>query len=1171
MVLASLLAKIKDWAPVEEIRDNFNRGEQVVYGLGGSARRVVMAGLLQECHQSLIVVENIAEARRLVEELTALLPQRNVLLFPAYELLPYEVKATSLEPTSRRLRVLSDLLQGREALVVAPAEALVKRLMPPAELRRSCLLLKTGMVLEPAGLAAELVRMGYERVGLVDSPGHFAIRGGIIDIYPLVEPLPVRLELFGDELDSIRTFEPVNQKTITALEKFWLSPNRELLYDQATLEAGVQRIGTSLHKVATRLEKKGQGEAAGRLREKVAGFLERLREAGAGPEAEAWQVFFYPEQATLLEYLARQAPVFVDEPQRVREVMQANDQARHENFAYLLEQGAVLPEQALVFADYTTLQESWNKRRTIYFPLLPKQIAGIRPVNQVSLATRGIQRFQGNLKLLAEEARRWRRQGKCVLLLCGNAERAARLKQILADYEVEANLALTPAYPLTKGQVLIGEGALHNGFELDQLQLVVVAEADFRSSEARPRPRPVAKRESRFAAFTDLKINDYVVHVSHGIGRYLGIEKLEVSGIIRDYLVIQYVGEDRLYVPADQLEVLQKYIGAEGHVPRLSRLGGSEWAKTKSKAQASVKEMAEELLKLYATRQAETGFAYGEDTVWQKEFEEAFPYEETADQLRAITDVKRDLMSPRPMDRLLCGDVGYGKTEVAIRAAFKAVQDSMQVAFLVPTTILAQQHYTNFLERFAGYPVQIDVLSRFRSAKEQRETIKALKNGVVDIIIGTHRLLSGDVTYKDLGLLIIDEEQRFGVAHKEKIKLLKHNIDVLTLTATPIPRTLHMSMVGARDMSLIETPPEERYPVQTYVVEFSPELIREAIIRELDRGGQVFYVHNRVETIEKITGFIRTMVPAARVAVAHGQMREEELERVMLDFLAGRYDILVCTTIIESGLDIANVNTLIVDQSDTLGLAQLYQLRGRVGRSNRVAYAYFTFRKDKVLSEIAEKRLYAIREFTELGSGFKIALRDLEIRGAGNILGPEQHGHILAIGFDLYCRMLEDAVRELKDGEPAKPVLETTIDLPVDVHLADEYIGDPALKIDLYKRVLAIRAVEEAGELEEEIRDRFGPLPSEVGNLMALARLKALARQIGVGSIEYRHGEAQIRFARDPGLGGEDLLRLAKPYRRRLTFAADQGLEIRLKIMETGYALLSQITKLVQDIVNMPK
>ncbi|MDD4169641.1 MAG: transcription-repair coupling factor, partial [Desulfotomaculaceae bacterium] len=699
--------------------------------------------------------------------------------------------------------------------------------------------------------------------------------------------------------------------------------------------------------------------------------------------------------------------------------------------------------------------------------------------------------------------------GYAIVLLVSGHQRQQQLLSDLIDCKIDAFYTGSLEGHVRAGNVAIAAGNLEGGFEFPFCRLVVLTEFDIYGQ--RKKLRRERKRYERLTPFVDMKVGDHIVHVNYGIGRYLGVVPLTIGGIQKEYLLVKYAGEDKLYVPVDQVGLIQKYLGSEGESPRLSRLGGGEWTRVKSRVKEAVREMAQDLLALYAARETVQGYAFGPDTVWQKEFEEAFPYEETPDQTRAVEDIKADMERSRPMDRLLCGDVGYGKTEVAMRAAFKAVMEGKQVAILVPTTILAQQHYNTFQQRLARYPVNVDVLSRFRTAREQRQVKLGLELGSIDIVIGTHRLVQEDVRFKDLGLLVIDEEQRFGVAHKERLKYISKNVDVLTLSATPIPRTLHMSLVGLRDTSILETPPKDRYPIQTYVMDEDPVLFREAIRRELGRGGQVFFVYNRVLDMERTAMWLQELVPEASIAIAHGQMKEDDLEQVMLDFLNGKFGVLVCTTIIENGLDISNVNTLLVKEANMMGLSQLYQLKGRVGRSNRLAYAYFTFRKDRVLGEAAEKRLAAIREFTELGSGFKIAMRDLEIRGAGNILGAEQHGHITAVGFDLYCRLLEEAVREAK-GEELSQFNDTTIELPIEAYIPDDYISDTNQKVELYKRIAGLAASSALPDLEEELVDRFGDLHEAVQNLLAVAKVKLMAGSLKVKKISLLSGQLRLLF-----------------------------------------------------------
>jgi transcription-repair coupling factor (superfamily II helicase) len=753
-----------------------------------------------------------------------------------------------------------------------------------------------------------------------------------------------------------------------------------------------------------------------------------------------------------------------------------------------------------------------------------------------SMNLRMPEHFGGSIERMLRRLKQLRRDHYRILVLVSAKDKGERLLELLRDDDIPGVYVDRLQKELQIGNCVITQGSLETGFEFPSFKLAVFTELELYGRQ-KTKPRPSKVEEGLRLTPQEMRVGDYVVHINHGIGQYLGIEVLQVDNRSKDYLFIRYAGEDRLYVPTDQIHLLQRYIGLEDGAPRLSKLGGNEWARVKKRAKESVQEMAEGLIKLYAEREAVEGFAFPEDTPWQRDLENSFPYQETPDQIQAIAAVKRDMEKSRPMDRLLCGDVGYGKTEVAIRAAFKAVASSKQVAVLVPTTILAQQHQRTFEERFESFPIKIAVASRFQSASEVARTMEGVKKGTVDVIIGTHRLLSKDVTFKNLGLVIVDEEQRFGVAQKERLKELSTNVDVLTLSATPIPRTLHMAMVGVRDMSVIETPPEDRYPIRTYVVEYDEQLIRQAILRELARQGQVYFVHNRVQSIEYIYGELAKLVPEARIAIAHGQMDETVLERVMLDFYHGEFDILLCTTIIETGMDIGNVNTLIIDNADHLGLAQLYQLRGRVGRTNRVAYAYFTHRKDKILTEEAEKRLGAIKEFTELGSGIRIAMRDLEIRGAGNLLGPEQHGFIASVGFELYCKLLDDAISELKnDGEVQAAPPDPVLDLQVDAYIDDSYVQDPGQKVELYQKIIALDTLEDCDDLEEEVQDRFGDLPDAVRNLLEIARIKILARQMGVGSIAVRSNKFQLKFLEGLAIDATTYAALYTQYKGKISY-----------------------------------
>ncbi|MZP29297.1 transcription-repair coupling factor [Heliobacterium undosum] len=1148
--VGNLFEYIAQTTEFQHLWSNWKRGrrQQAVFGLAASQRTALMATMARRSgHPLCVVTHSIQQARRIAEDLQALLPDEEVLSFPATEVMPYEVLTSSHELLAQRLEVLSRLARREPVTVVTTIDALMKKLVPPAVMAEGDLEFAVGSRVELGHIQERLHYLGYQRTPMVEAPGQYSLRGGILDVYPLTQSLPARIEFFDDEIDSIRLFDLETQRSKEKQDRYAVGPAREMLLATETLAQGRRELEKEAAAARERLLKSGCQEAAARLQAKIDSYLEQLDEGIWVEGLEQFQNFFYPDQVTLFGYLHPETIVFWDEPTRLKESAEAKEQEISETFVHLLEAGSALPVQRSVYVHYSDLAGELAGHMVIHLALLAKKIERVTVEDTIQFSAKNMHPFLGKLDMLAEELKNYKKRRMAVLILAASTVRRDRIRDALRDYGVEAQSVPGIDAELHPGTVAVGVGQLEAGFELVQARLALITDFEIFGREKRPRkPRKSAREGQKIDTFVDLALGDYVVHVNHGIGRYMGVEKLDVGGVHKDYLVIRYAGEDRLYVPTDQVHLIQKYVGAEGVAPKLYRLGGNEWHKVKQKVKDSVRELAGDLLKLYAARESKPGFAYTPDTLWQKEFEEAFPYEETPDQVRSIAEVKTDMEKAKAMDRLLCGDVGYGKTEVAIRAAFKAVQDGKQVAILVPTTILAQQHYNTFRERFSGYPVRVDVLSRFRSPKEQKVSLEGLKSGEVDIVIGTHRLVSNDVAFKELGLLIIDEEQRFGVAHKEKIKHLKENVDVLTLSATPIPRTLHMSLVGLRDMSIIETPPEDRYPVQTYVVEYNPELIREAVRRELNRGGQVYYVRNRIEDLDRIARDLGALVPDARIVVGHGKMREDQLEQVMLDFLEGEYDILVCTTIIETGLDIPNVNTLIVDGADLMGLSQLYQLRGRVGRSNRLAYAFFTYRKDKVLTEVAEKRLHAIREFTELGSGFKIAMRDLEIRGVGNLLGPEQHGQMASVGFDLYCRLLEEAIQELKGAKPEEAP-ETFVEIRVDAFIPDDYMADSSSKVQFYKRLLAARTVDQVEALEEEMEDRFGDLPEPVENLVRLSRIKAYGQQAGVSAVQQEKEELRIRFFPHAKVEAKAISALVQHLGRKVNFSATGGFEIRIK------------------------
>jgi len=1084
------------WYEISHAAKNGAR-HMYVSGTTTLGKALLAATAEQEWERPVLIITSHAQhAERLVADLEGFVGEGKAVLFPPDEALQYGVFAQSPELVGQRLGILARLALGDSpGIVVAAWDALLAKLAPPDLFRTHTLHFQVGLEIPRDKLMQTLSAAGYERVELTEAPGQFSVRGGLIDIYPLTSEEPVRIEFYGDEIDSIRGFDLTSQRTTVSRANVLISPATEAFWEAEASLKGIERIEKKLSSTVASL---GTERAAG-LKKNVEQDLEKLRSGLPFPAKGKYLSYFVPETATLFDFLPSDSLVLVAEPTRVLERAENAQADLDEQYRSLLLSGHILPDQFRSFVSDNDVLAAVERFQTLLLSSLPNRPSRLRVDEQLAVLQKATPNYHGQLELLRKDMRRLTSAGYHMLSLVSTKEKQADLIRGLREEEINAReWSMEDGLPPV-GVLGVSVGVLEEGIELPDIKLHILSEGDLmaRTRQRKRRQIRTAAEGARLSSYRDLSVGDYVVHVHHGIGKYLGIKTMDIAGIQRDYIEIRYNGEDKLYVPTEQLHLVQKYVGAEGKEPKLHALGSSEWGKTKVRVTESVEKMAEELVALYAQREAVPGFCFSPDKPWQAEMEDSFPYVETPDQLRSIDEVKADMEQPKVMDRLLCGDVGYGKTEVAVRAAFKAVLDGKQVAILVPTTILAQQHYKTFKERFSGFPIEIALLSRFRGANDNRDAARRISAGLVDIAIGTHRLFNADVRWKDLGLVVIDEEQRFGVAHKEKLKMLKNSVDVLTLSATPIPRTLHMAMVGLRDVSAIETPPEDRYPVQTYVIEHQDGVIKNALERELVRGGQVYYVHNRVRTIKSVAVYLQSLVPEARIAIGHGQMPEEKLERIFLDFLDGEYDILLSTTIIESGLDIPNVNTIIVEDADRFGLAQLYQLRGRVGRSTRLGYAYLTYRPEKSLTEVAEKRLSALREFTQLGAGFKIALRDLEIRGAGNLLGPEQHGSVASVGFDLYCQLLEDAVRSLRGAKPKRPV-EVEIKLPVDAYFPSRYIRDSKQKVEMYKRVAAAHGLEEIEDVIDELIDRYGEPPEPVMNLLGVAKLKIVASKLGI-------------------------------------------------------------------------
>jgi transcription-repair coupling factor (superfamily II helicase) len=1121
--------------------------EQLIAGLSGSSRTVLTAAIYEQMKRPILfITHNLLQAQKLYDDIVNLLSEDEVFLFPANELIAAEMSIASPELKAQRIEALNHLSKRDKGIIIVPAAGLRKVIPPKSLWKQYQLSFKVGDDLDITKVLNTFVKMGYVRSEMVSTPGEFSIRGGIIDIYPLTVTNPIRIELFDTEIDSIRYFSLEDQRSIEKTAEVLIGPATEVLLGAEDYSRLIGKLEDGLAKSLRKLK---DDKAKIQLSQNISFELEQLKNGHKPDHVFKYLSLAYEGDSSLLDYLPRDGMVFIDEISRVQEMNDSLIKEEAEWYTALLGEGQIIHDLTISH----DLPNLLHKKEfpILYMSLFLRHVANTSPQNIINVSCKQMQNFHGQMHLLKSEVDRWKKGNYSILFLAPDDERVKKLERVLEDYEIEASITRSN-HQLLPGKVQIMKGNLQTGFELSIQKIAVITEEElFTKRVKKSANRQKLSNAERIKSYSELKIGDYVVHVNHGIGKYLGIETLVINGVHKDYLHLRYHGTDKLYVPVEQIDLVQKYVASEGKEPKIYKLGGSDWKKVKKKVQSSVQDIADDLIKLYAEREAAVGYAFSPDGDMQREFETAFAYQETEDQLRSIHEIKQDMEKGRPMDRLLCGDVGYGKTEVAIRAAFKAIADGKQVALLVPTTILAQQHYETMRERFQDYPINIGLLSRFRSKKQQTETIKGLKAGTVDVVIGTHRILSKDIIYRDLGLLIIDEEQRFGVTHKEKIKRLKTNIDVLTLTATPIPRTLHMSMLGVRDLSVIETPPENRFPVQTYVMEYNGALVRESIERELARDGQVYFLYNRVEDIERKAEEISMLVPDARVTFAHGQMSENELESVMLSFLSGEFDVLVSTTIIETGVDIPNVNTLIVYDADRMGLSQLYQLRGRVGRSNRVAYAYFTHRKDKVLTEVAEKRLQAIKEFTELGSGFKIAMRDLSIRGAGNLLGAQQHGFIDSVGFDLYSQMLKEAIEERKGDLKAEQKATVEIDLEIDAYIPDTYIKDGHQKIEMYKRFRGVQTLEDIEELQAEMLDRFGEYPEEVDYLFQVAEMKIYALLAGVDMIKQAKQEVSILVNERASstIDGQKVFAISNKYPRMIGLGMEgQRLKMTLQI-----------------------
>ena len=1084
--------------------------------------------------QSLIVVSTFNRAKRLATDLS-FFSARNIYVLPQEEETFVQYEAKSNDDLLARMKVLRAVANEDDCVVIAPVTGAIRKLPPKEIFEENVLELKLGQDVDIDDIRQRLSVMGYERVHMIEGRGEYSIRGGIIDIFTPDSDDPYRVELFDTEVDSVRTFDIDTQRSLENLDSIAVYQCSQIVKDREVFDRAKQRIKAAYDRRIKALEKKeGSSETVHNLKQRQMQLIEYTDSMINLQYMEKFIGYFYDETMYIWDYM-KEPEIFIDDPARILETLESYEKERADDIDAILEAGRGIGEDFKAMSGQQDYFRLYEKEGYIFTPFVSTIKNAPFLTKLINVECRQVPVFNGRLDILKGELSSYIRRGFQVTIVCSSSERMSSIRVFLAHEEM-------------LGKVDIRQGTLTAGMEFTDRKICYIWEGDIFGGSRKSRRKKKKSPGTQIKSFADVQKGDYVVHESHGIGRFTGIEQLVVQGVKKDYLKVKYAGEDSLYIPVDQLGMLQKYVGGDGVTPRLNKLSGNEWKQTKAKARQAVSDMADELIRISAARMNEKGYAFSEDTVWQREFEDSFPYTETEDQLRCAEEIKEDMEKDAPMDRLLCGDVGFGKTEVAARALFKCVADGKQAAVLVPTTLLANQHYYTLKDRFEKFPFKVEMLSRFRSAAQQKQILEGLEKGSVDLLIGTHRLLSSDVRFKDLGLLVIDEEQRFGVRHKEKIKQLKSNVDVLTLSATPIPRTLHMSLSGIKDMSVIEEPPEDRYPVQTYVMEQDNFVIRDAIEKELARGGQVYVLYNRVESINRVASDIEALVPEASVIAGHGRMRESQLENVIMSFAEGEYNVLVATTIIESGTDIPNVNTMIVLDADRFGLAQLHQLRGRVGRSGRMAYAYLMYTKDKNLNEIAEKRLRAIKEFTEFGSGFKIAMKDLELRGAGNLLGTEQSGHMLNVGYELYCKMLEEAVDTAKGREMLPQAEETAFNLPIPAVISERYIENEVLRLQMYKKIAMIENDEDEAEIIDELLDRFGDIPRDTMNLVKISKIRAMAGQLGVREINQQGYKIIFRLWENVKLSADMMAALVAKYGEKMMINGGKDPFIRLTV-----------------------
>lgn len=1147
----------------QELNEVFGKEQVLVTGLSGAAKATIIAEkYLNSSKQLLIVTNNLYQADKLESDLTQFVEEQDIYKYPMQDIMTEEFSTQSPQFMSERVRTLTALAQEKRGLFIVPLNGLKKWLTPVEMWKSHQLTLSVGDDIDIDDFLNKLVNMGYRRESVVSHIGEFSLRGGIIDIYPLIGS-PVRIELFDTEVDSIRDFDVETQRSQENVEEVNITTASDYIITEDVLNHTKQKLKEAYEYTRPKIDKAVRNE----LKETYESF--QLFESSMFDHQVLRRLvaFMYQQPTTIIDYFKDDAIVAVDEYNRIKETETALISEADEFMQNLIESGKGFIDQS--FLQYDAFENQLKSYPVTYFTLFTATMS-VELNEIIKFSCKPVQQFYGQYDIMRSEFQRFIQNDYTVVVLAETEVKKERIQSMLNEMHIPTFID-TPTHRNEGGSAIITEGSLSEGFELPYMQLVVVTERELFKSKQKKKPKQqkTLTNAEKIKSYQDLKVGDYIVHVHHGVGRYLGVETLEVGGVHKDYIKLQYKGTDQLFVPVDQMDQVQKYVASEDKTPRLNKLGGSEWKKTKAKVQQSVEDMADELIELYKAREMSVGYQFGPDTAEQNDFEIDFPYELTPDQSKSIEEIKKDMEIERPMDRLLCGDVGYGKTEVAVRAAFKAVMEGKQVAFLVPTTILAQQHYETLIERMQDFPIEVQLISRFRTAKEIKKTKEGLESGFVDIIVGTHKLLGKDIHYKDLGLLIVDEEQRFGVRHKERIKSLKNNVDVLTLTATPIPRTLHMSMLGVRDLSVIETPPENRFPVQTYVLEQNTNFIKEALERELSRDGQVFYLYNKVQSIYEKREQLQMLMPDANIGVAHGQMNERDLEETMLSFINHEYDIIVTTTIIETGVDVPNANTLIIEDADRFGLSQLYQLRGRVGRSSRIGYAYFLHPTNKVLSETAEDRLQAIKEFTELGSGFKIAMRDLNIRGAGNLLGKQQHGFIDSVGFDLYSQMLEEAVNEKRGVTDEKQdAPEVEIELNIDAYLPAEYIQNEQAKIEIYKKLRKIETEAQLMDVKDELIDRFNDYPVEVERLLEMMEIKVHALHAGVTLIKDVGKKVEIYLSEKgtTDINGETLFKQTQPLGRSMKVGVQDGkMKVTLNKTSTWFDNLKFLAKCLEE------